>query len=69
LRQNRDAKTFALDDAPNHGSTEGRMVHVRVAGDKDDVDLIPAARIELVTRDRQPAGSVPSRVASGRRSC
>jgi len=68
LRQDRDAKTFAFDHASHHGGTKRRMIHVGVAGNENHVDLIPAARIELVARDRQPAGGIPRGIVrDGRR--
>ena len=55
LRQNRHTKARRFKHAGNDRRAERRMIDVCVAGDKHEVGRIPAARLHILTADRQKA--------------
>ena len=59
LAQDRHAKPGRLEHAAQDAHGECRMIDVGVAGDEDDVDLVPAPRVHLGTRCRQRAAASP----------
>jgi len=53
LAQDRDAEAFALEQPPDQRHRETRMIDVRIARDKDDIDRVPAAGFHLGAGHRQ----------------
>ncbi len=53
LRDDADAKTLCLEDPPDDGHAEARVVDVGIAADDDDVAAVPAERVHLGARHGQ----------------
>ena len=53
LGQDRHAKAGRLQHPPQQGHGKAGVVDVRVAGDEDDVDTVPATSAHLVRRHGQ----------------
>jgi hypothetical protein len=55
LGDDADLEAATLEEARDEDGTERGMIDVRVAGDDQDVELVPAARAHLLTRGREEA--------------
>src|SRR5262249_9789581 len=53
LRDDAHAKALCLEHAADDGHAEARMVHIRVAGDEDDVAAVPPERVHFAAAHRQ----------------
>ena len=42
-----------LEGAANDGSTKGGMVHVGIAGEEDDIHVVPSSQLQLLLRRGQ----------------
>ena len=58
LRHYRYLISSRLYDTPHGGSAEGRVIHVGVAREKDDIKLCPPAQLTFLLRCRQEVGEL-----------
>ena len=58
LGQHRDAVALGLQHAADHGGAEGRVVHIGVAGDEQEIIPPPAALLHVLLRDGEEFGCV-----------
>ena len=66
LRDDADLEAAPLEEARDEDRPERRVIDVRVAGDDEDVELLPAARVHLLARRREesPRANLRERHAS-----
>ena len=58
LRYDSHTQTFRFHDTSDDGSAKGRMVHIGICAEENDVSVIPSAQFHFPTRGGHPVGEI-----------
>ena len=60
LRNNRHLVTGSFECPADDGCAKGRMVNIVIAGEEDDIQLVPSTKLHFLLGGRQEVGQLVS---------
>lgn len=60
LRNNRHLVTGSFERPADDGCAKGRMVNIGIAGEEDDIQLVPSTEFHFLLGSRQEVGQLVS---------